>query len=91
MIGIILAIGAAIGAAAGLFQIGSGIGKRQEEIGVAIGKSINTLMIILGVVMVMMTLLFFMTRSRVTAKAGPVQAGIQGGGAPQTGGGGGGG
>jgi uncharacterized membrane protein len=48
-------------------------------------------MIILGVVMVMVTLLFFMTRSRVTAKAGPIQAGIQGGGAPQTGGGGGGG
>ena len=80
MIGIILAIGAAIGAAAGLWQIGGGIGKRQEAVGEAIGKSINTLMIILGVVMVMMTLLFFMTRSKVSVGAGPVQAGMTGGG-----------
>ena len=81
MIGIILAIGAAIGAAAGLFQIGGGIAKRQEIVGEGIAKSINTLMIILGVVMVMVTLLFFMTRSRATAKLGQ-GATLQGGGKP---------
>jgi hypothetical protein len=71
MIGIIIAIGLAVGAAFGMGKIGS-------DLGDALGKSIKWLLVIAGVATVIVVVLFFMTKSK--AVAGPIQ--IQGGGKP---------
>ena len=85
MIGIIVALGIAIGAAFGIGKIGWGVGQGFEAIGKDIGKAIQTLTVIVGVSLIIMTLLFFMTRSKATVGAGPVQATATGGGAVQHG------
>jgi len=82
VVGIIIAAGVAIGAAFGLFQIGEGVKKRQEEVGEGIAKAITSLTIIGGVVMILTLLLFFMTRSKVAIGPQGKIATVTGGGAP---------
>ena len=82
VIGIIIAAGIAVGAAFGLFSIGEGMKKRQEAIGEGIAKSITWLTIIVGGVLILSILLFFMTRSKATVGPAGKLATIQGGGAP---------
>jgi len=80
MIGIILALALGIGGAFGLWKVGEGFSKAEENISEALGKSITWLTIIAGVVIVLLITLFFMTRSKATLGAGPVQAAVIGGG-----------
>jgi heme/copper-type cytochrome/quinol oxidase subunit 2 len=86
VVGIIIAAGIAVGAAVGLYQMGEGVKKRQEEVGKATAKSINWIAITVAACIVMGLLVFFMTRSRASAKLGQGIA-IQGGGVPVAGGG----
>ena len=82
VVGIIIAAGIAVGAAVGLWQFGEGVKKRQEEVGKAVAKSINWITLAMGVCIVLMVLLFFMTRSRIGIGPGGKVATVTGGGAP---------
>ena len=82
VVGIIIAIGLAVGAAAGLWQFGEGLKKRQEEVGEGIAKAIGWVTLAAGVCLVLGLLAFFMTRSRAKVGPGGKVATIEGGGPP---------
>lgn len=85
VVGIIIAIGLAVGSAAGLWQLGEGIKKRQEAIGEGISKAIGWVTLAAGICMVLGLTLFFMTRSKVAIGSQGKVATVTGGGAPQVG------
>ena len=80
VVGIIIAIGVAVGGAIGLWQVGEGIKKRQEAIGEGISKAITWVTLAAGICLVLGLLVFFMTRSKATVTKKGVA--VTGGGAP---------
>jgi len=82
----IIAAGLAVGSALGLYRAGEGLKARQEAVGEGIAKSITWITLAVGIALVLIVLVFFMTRSKATAQLGKGVA-VTGGGAPQTGGG----
>ena len=86
VVGIIIAVGLAVGSAVGLWQAGEGVKRRQELVGEGIAKATVWVTLMIGVAITLMVVVFFMTRSRFAVGPRGKVATVTGGG-PPTGGG----
>jgi ABC-type Fe3+ transport system permease subunit len=82
VVGIIIAVGIAVGSAIGLWQVGEGVKKRQEAVGEGIAKAVTWVTLAAGICVVLALLMFFMTRSRAKVGPGGKIATVEGGGTP---------
>jgi ABC-type Fe3+ transport system permease subunit len=80
VVGIIIAVGIAVGSAIGLWQVGEGVKKRQEAVGEGIAKAVTWVTLAAGICVVLALLMFFMTRSKATVTKQGVA--VTGGGTP---------